>query len=133
MHGAGDLTYDSAIAGRAQEWADNLCTLNPADGDGAINLMHSPADDYGENLAFFRSGAGTEKTIEMNTTTADSTERWYNEVNDPGYNYDMPGFNQNVGTGHFTQIVWKASERIGCGSCEAFVVCQYEPQGNILG
>ena len=42
-------------------------------------------------------------------------------------------------TGHFTQVVWKATKKIGCWSAEhpnkgmtrVFVACEYEPKGNM--
>jgi hypothetical protein len=47
-----------------------------------------------------------------------------------------------MSTGHFTQLVWKATEQVGCSrtQCDGkgnapgwFVVCEYWPRGNIVG
>ena len=62
-----------------------------------------------------------------------ATDLWYAEVNDPGYDFEMPGFHQNPGTGHFTQIVWKDTKKVGCGVAGSFAVCRYQPAGNFLG
>ena len=43
--------------------------------------------------------------------------------------------------GHYTQIVWKNTERIGCGKATSrqnglftvYWVCQYDPSGNYVG
>eukprot|EP00961_Rhodomonas_salina_P022602 303698-Rhodomonas_salina.1 len=39
--------------------------------------------------------------------------------------------------GHFTQVVWKGSTKLGCGSASCangqIVVCQYDPTGNFIG
>ncbi|CAK9327998.1 unnamed protein product [Citrullus colocynthis] len=40
--------------------------------------------------------------------------------------------------GHYTQVVWKDSIRIGCAKANcrtggAFIVCNYDPHGNIIG
>jgi len=56
------------------------------------------------------------------------------------YRYDDPGFTSK--TGGFTQLVWKASTRIGCSisftdlsklTKFAYGVCYYSPRGNIVG
>jgi len=64
---------------------------------------------------------------------------WWNESNDP--NCDC-GISYKHCCGHYTQMVWAASNRIGCGFAEcAFtdtiayryvLVCHYSPQGNIV-
>ena len=57
-------------------------------------------------------------------------EAWYNEVS--MYNYDS-GQSSGV-TGHFTQLVWKASKKLGIGLGEggkgSFTVGRYMPRGN---
>ncbi|CAF3889267.1 unnamed protein product, partial [Didymodactylos carnosus] len=53
--------------------------------------------------------------------------------------YDKPGF--SMSTGHFTQVVWRASNRLGVGAAIAnngawkklYVVANYAPPGNYLG
>ena len=53
--------------------------------------------------------------------------------------YDFENSEQDVSKiGHFSQLVWKSSEKLGVGiaiseSGKAYVVCNYEPGGNILG
>ena len=42
-----------------------------------------------------------------------ATISWYNELFDPGYDFDEPGFSK--GTGHFTQVVWNGSRKLGMG------------------
>ena len=122
MHHVGNLTWDTALAAEAQRWAD------------ACVFQHSsPAGAYGENL-FMRSPYAAN-----NVTAVQGTTSWYNEV--AMYNFSAPGFSFN--TGHFTQVVWKASRSIGCGiahgctrvpgSLDTFGVCRYKPAGNFLG
>ena len=54
------------------------------------------------------------------------------------YDFTNPGPNPNAL--HFTQLVWKGSMQVGCGTADctgysgllpAFVVCQYAPAGNV--
>jgi len=110
-HCAPDLSWDNSLAASAQSWVD-----------GCRGLKHSSSGN-GENI-YMRS-------ID-NFDGEDATTAWYNEVYNPGYNYDSPGY--NGGTGHFTQVVWKDTTKIGCGykNCGdgCYVVCQYNPAGN---
>ena len=63
----------------------------------------------------------------------------YNEVCDPGYDFNNGGF--SGGTGHFTQVVWKESIELGMGRAEtkkdemncAYIVGRYKPAGNMGG
>jgi len=63
----------------------------------------------------------------------------YNEVCKPGYTFGQQS--GNGGTGHFTQVVWKESEKLGIGKADIFrdglnctyVVARYRPAGNMLG
>ena len=59
---------------------------------------------------------------------------WYAE--DAQYSYSDPVFSAE--TGHFTQLVWKASTQIGFGaslssSGEWIVVAEFDPPGNVQG
>lgn len=54
---------------------------------------------------------------------------WYNEV--AYYNWADPGW--RASTGHFTQLVWDDTARLGCAlnaACkQATYVCHYSPVG----
>lgn len=63
-----------------------------------------------------------------------TTDLWYNEIS--SYDFNNPGF--SLTTGHFTQVVWVATNKIGCGidissSGKIYGVGQYTPPGNYLG
>lgn len=56
---------------------------------------------------------------------------WYDEVHE--YDFNSPGFGHS--TGHFTQLVWRATRTVGCGLAIAsnnkiFAVSNYSPPGN---
>jgi hypothetical protein len=62
-----------------------------------------------------------------------ATASWYNE-------YKLYDFNAGAFTmqsGHFTQVVWKGSKKIGIGAAtrngKTYVVANYSPAGNYQG
>lgn len=115
-HCAGPLAWSDELARHAQDWADHLAS-------SGCRLEHS-SDGYGENLA-----AGTAGTL----SPEDVAEMWYREQ--ARYDFGSGGFSME--TGHFTQLVWVGTERIGCGvsQCNGLDVwvCNYDPPGNYEG
>lgn len=110
-HHAPKLIWDEELQEYAQKYA-NKCIF-----------AHS-ATPYGENLA-----AG------YPSITA-AINAWYAEGKQ--YSYSNPGFTHE--TGHFTQMVWVGSLKLGCGyvACNGrngtpgpYLVCEYSPAGNI--
>ena len=52
------------------------------------------------------------------------------------YNFRTPGYSES--TGHFTQIVWKGSKKVGIGLAKSkngmyYGVASYYPPGNLQG
>ena len=64
-----------------------------------------------------------------------ATQSWYDEIK--VYNFNRPGFSGS--TGHFTQVVWKSTTKLGMGvgfgdrGRRVVVVAQYGPSGNMMG
>ncbi|MGE3455278.1 MAG: CAP domain-containing protein, partial [Kofleriaceae bacterium] len=79
---------------------------------------------YGENLAAATIGALTPESV---------VTMWYDELK--GYSFKQPGFSMQ--TGHFTQVVWRGTKQVGCGSAQCngleIWVCEYDPPGNWHG
>jgi pathogenesis-related protein 1 len=112
------MTWNATVAAAAQAWA-NGCKYD-----------HNPTSPYGENI--FASTGGS--------TPAAVVGDWVSEKSN--YNY---GANTCSGTcGHYTQVVWRNSIRLGCGvrNCTTgspfsgggnwqFWVCNYDPPGNV--
>jgi len=109
-HGVPPLSWSASLAKAAQAWADR-CVFE-----------HSNTN-YGENLA---QGTGE-------YSGADAVNDWYNEIS--AYDFNNPG--DSEATGHFTQVVWKETKKVGCGVAQcsdgALYVCNYEPAGNMQG
>ncbi len=82
------------------------------------------------------TGYGGENIYASSASTvgpADAVSSWMSEA--PEY---MPG--DVTSAGHYTQVVWRASVRIGCAivNCPSVrfhntVLCDYAPGGNISG
>jgi hypothetical protein len=111
MHHVPALEWDETLANYARHYADKC------------QFRHS-SSPYGENLA-----AGY-------PTVNDAINAWYSEHEH--YSYKWPGFSYK--TGHFSQMIWKSSKKLGCafvlcdgknGTPGHYLVCEYSPHGNI--
>ena len=113
-HGANTLEWDDGIAQHAQTWA-NRCTLQHGSSDTVA---------HGQNLAWGHS--------DQIAAAAD----WYDEYK------DIQALNDITKGGHFTQMVWKNTKKMGCGVAQCsipgwggamgpYYVCEYDPPGNI--
>jgi hypothetical protein len=65
-----------------------------------LELTNHQRGNYGENLAM------------GHRTASLAVQGWVNERS--SYNYNYGDF--SAATGHFTQVVWKGSTRLGCGA-----------------
>jgi len=115
QHGVPPLQLDPKLNAYAQKLAES----NRAAG----KLAHTPPEKakYGENLAW---GAG------MQANGRDIVKRWYDEKS-------MYKGKFSSGTGHFSQLIWKSSQKLGVGLAvkgnEYFVANVYDPRGNVMG
>lgn len=104
-HGAGNLQWDSALATKAQNWANKIKSWN--------SLTHSASyktnPPSGENLARGQS------------SKAKAMKAWYDEY----YLWKRGNWKNVNGIGHFTAMIWKGANRIGCGQAGKFYVCEY--------
>jgi pathogenesis-related protein 1 len=133
------VTWDPEIAKYAQEWTDMTC-MSPMHRMGP-SLNGKP---MGENL--YASGGSIADT----QPGKHAVDGWAGEV--ACYTFgsflrndkcDMQCTTQmnSDGCGHYTQVVWRNSTRIGCGvsTCgsgrimQNEVICNYAPVGNIVG
>ena len=124
-----DLCYGESgddVTFTAESWAEAMAN--------AKTMQHSTGGSYGENLAY----AGTTGTVPgQEEAYTKSTQAWYDEIKD--WDFGKSASKGGV-TGHFTQVVWKASKQLNCGYAtfqnrynSYYVVCQYYPPGNYGG
>lgn len=122
--GVGPLRWSEDVAGYAQQWADHLAATR-------CGMEHRPRSGkwqqrYGENLFI-----GTASHY----GTSDAVRAWEREKSSyRGGAIQASGFSA---IGHYTQMVWRDTTRIGCATAvcrgNLIVVCNYDPPGNFLG
>lgn len=136
------LTWSEELAEYAQEWADELAK--------DCVPRHRSNLSYGENIATFGSTAGGGPQ----TTAAEAVEGWAAEIDCWQYGEFMRSDSCDTqcvaqlnasGCGHYTQLVWSRTERVGCGLSQCsrnqggrtfqfdVWVCNYDPPGNFIG
>lgn len=113
-----ELVWDDELAEFANEWALNLKNSRKC------KMKHRDKNKFGENLAW---GKGT------NFKSKDVVKMWHDE--EANYNYANNSCKSVCG--HYTQVVWKNSKKLGCAmaTCgnEEVWVCNYDPPGNYVG
>jgi pathogenesis-related protein 1 len=133
--GAPPLTWSTEMAAFAQQWAEEL------DRQGC-DMRHRPktgpyAQKYGENLysasPVMWSDGRTEVQLVAPGAVVDS---WDSEKVD--YDYASNSCASDKMCGHYTQLVWAGSARLGCGmkvcgNNAQVWVCNYDPAGNVGG
>jgi hypothetical protein len=126
-HGIQPLRWDPRLAESASQWGEHLRKTG--------TLVHSVADPHdndpeGENLwAGTRGHYSPEAMVGL----------WANEKKDfkPGRfpNNSKTGRVEDVG--HYTQLMWRSTTRVGCAvtenTREEFLVCRYNEGGNVVG
>ena len=132
--GTNDLVYDADLAAESQKYAE-FCPTNHGQDP---NNLHG---NSGENIYF----AGSSGATGPDTNYETAVQAWYDEIKDYTWpqTYGATKQTPNTVVGHFTQVVWRASTKIGCGKytgCDnmwsgwknTVVVCRYSPGGNFM-
>lgn len=125
--GVPDIKWSVELAQLAQRRANALKRQG-------CPLVHD-TDDFGENLleALAYPGPPT-------VTPQQVVDDWASEISD--YTHARNTCRPGAACGHYTQVVWHDSGKLGCGSAscvqpdgwkKAIWVCKYSPPGNVLG
>ncbi|XP_060695242.1 GLIPR1-like protein 1 [Hemiscyllium ocellatum] len=128
------MTWDEALAKSAKAWSKTcLFKHNPnLQKKGAVHPTFFPV---GENI-FISTGSFNAKN---------AIKRWYAEVAD--YDYSTNSCKPKKACGHYTQVVWAKSYKVGCAVSDCpkgikssgfkgpglVFVCNYAPAGNYIG
>jgi len=114
--GVPPLVWSDRLEEIAEDWAKTLLSRR--------EFSHRPNGKLGENL-FAITGA--------RSSTAEVIRVWANESRDYDYRSNRC---RNV-CGHYTQIVWSDTKKVGCAVARdnrrEIWVCNYDPPGNWVG
>ncbi len=122
--GVGKLMWSDEIGRYAQAWADHLAATT-------CQMKHRPREGkwkqrYGENLFIGTAGFYSFR---------EAVQSWESEKAD--YNHGTFTGKSRKPIGHYTQIIWKNSTKLGCGQAlcngNILMVCNYDPPGNYIG
>ncbi|MBE8523170.1 serine protease [Amycolatopsis sp. H6(2020)] len=126
-HSAPPVELDQQLVDYAKSRAEHIADKE--------QLVHDGTQGYGENLSSASSSAPT-----VGPATG-ATDAWYGEIKD--YNFDDLASNIPQKTGHFTQLVWKGSTKIGAGRVygrstdgewyDTYIAVNFSPAGNVAG
>ncbi|CAD5125017.1 DgyrCDS13254 [Dimorphilus gyrociliatus] len=134
QEGAADMkimSWNGPLANQASKWAEKCHFEHGFDKTEGVD------GSAGQNL-FISGGSGQYTDMEA------VVKAWYNEKKD--YNYNKLSCSKVCG--HYTQVVWADTNRLGCGYkyCSKltedngkvknnvhYIVCNYSPPGNFKG
>jgi len=149
------LTWDTTLADHAQQWAEYIAA-NYTNADRAAGSPHAsefhvnthglPYAGEGENIAWASNTLKYVRDEAVDITVEDSSlanyefaavDMWANEK--AYYDYTTNSGGGNV-VGHYTQVVWQKTRKVGCGKAVSttdmlgeHIVCRYSVAGNMLG
>ncbi|KAK2393351.1 pathogenesis-related protein 1 precursor [Trifolium repens] len=117
--GVPNIVWDDTVAVFAQNYANQRTDCQ---------LVHSSGNHggYGENIAMSTGDFSGTGAVEM----------WVDEK--ANYDHDSNSCVDGEMCGHYTQVVWKNTVRVGCAKvrCDnggTFITCNYDPPGNFVG
>jgi hypothetical protein len=121
-----ELTWDDELAHIAQRWAEQ-CSFG---------------HDQTRNVRRFQVGQNVYQTTRsrdqpVSALIREGVTSWYDEVKQFA-NAGVSRYNFNFGTGHYTQMLWAKTSKVGCGHVSyqsgnfinKFLVCNYGEAGN---
>lgn len=107
--GIDSLIWDESLSVKATAFASTI----------QGNLRHSHTPNEGENLY-----AGMGGCVSAVNSWLSESVNYHNEPIGQG-NFEKYG--------HYTQVLWTNTKKVGCGQVSNTVVCRYFPPGNIQG
>jgi len=130
--GVPPLVWSVDLAAGAKAWADHLATT------GEFAHDANRPNGVGENLAGFNPSKGV-------SAPGEGQQLWVAEKNNWNGGMYPSGCASGKVCGHYTQMVWKDTKEVGCGTATgnnfswwpghpaSVLVCRYSPPGNFMG
>lgn len=119
-HGVPPLKLSKELCTHAQNHANFLIKRSA--------LSHSNNPNYGENIYAISSNDPN-----LTITGDEAVRNWYKEVEKHTFGEEPT----SLGTGHFTQVVWKDTKELGVAFAKnggrIIIVANYSPPGNYIG
>ncbi len=130
------LSWSPSLATFSTKWANHL---KRSTGCKMHHRPHSGRNktDFGENLYWASPFRWSDGATEVQKVTSYAVvNEWAKEVK--YYNYQAHRCQPGQQCGHYTQIVWRDSKKVGCGLAicpdkSQVWVCSYDPPGNWQG
>lgn len=142
QYGLPSLSWDNNLATYAQQWAQYLKDNNKCQMKHRSHVGMTQGKKYGENLAF--NWTSLSLPVGKFSQSPDFVVKGFAKEC-ANYNYQKNSCDKNQICGHFTQVVWKNTKKVGCGMviCDGaknsygkgrveLWVCNYDPPGNYI-
>jgi hypothetical protein len=124
--GIAPLAWDPELAAEAAAWGETLAAAGAFEHEEQAD----EEDPQGENLWAGTSGAYAPEEM---------VDGWIEEKKffRPGRFPDNSTTGDYADVGHYTQLMWRDTDRVGCaladGAEEEVLVCRYRTAGNVVG
>ena len=133
------LDWDANLAGVAQSWVDRCIWDHNSNRTAQYAALAGGNTYVGENLAVYLTTGSPPNLVNF------AVDLWSDEV--AGYDYAPLTQAAAEESGHYTQLVWSDTRRVGCGLAVCpgsafgypntftayYLACDYAQGGNFLG
>jgi hypothetical protein len=131
------LYWSNKLARYAQQWANHQANTQNC------YMQHRPHHNgpfkqiYGENLFWASPKRWSDGKVELQQISiGEVIKSWADE--DVDYDYNSNSCRAGAQCGHYTQIVWRETQKVGCAIAvcpdkSQLWVCNYDPAGNYIG
>ena len=137
-----EMIWDDELETLAQGWANN----NPQTHNPNRVVPSAPTDQVGENI-YWENGRCSNKKEAGVFNVSVALASWFGESKLFDGNVTNYGSQKSNGVGHFTQVIWADTLRVGCGIYDCVtttpqprytlysqatnIVCNYRVGGNV--